>query len=323
MSLELAKSLFSNKVQKKATRAGFGDALLELGKTNKDVVGLCADLTESVKMNAFAEKYPERYIQCGVAEQNMVAVAAGLALSGKIPFAATFGVFFMRAVDQIRISVCYNKANVKLAASHAGITVGSDGATHQALEDMAVMRSLPGLTVICPADYWQTYQATLAIAKKRGPCYLRFGRLEVPMLFNKNTLFRLGKIQVAKPGKDVTVVACGIMVYEVLKAAYLLRHKIDIEVLNCHTLKPIDKAGIIKSVRKTKAVVTAEEHQIYGGLGSAVAEILVKNYPVPQEMIAVHDTFGESGPPEALMKKYHLTSKDIIAAIKKAIRRKQ
>jgi transketolase len=322
MSYKLVKSLFSNKVQKKSTRAGFGDALLELGKTNKDVVGLCADLTESVKMKAFAEKYPERYIQCGVAEQNMVAVAAGLAVSGKIPFASTFGVFFMRAVDQIRISVCYNKANVKLAASHTGITVGEDGATHQALEDIAVMRSMPGMTVVYPADYWQTYQATLAIAKKRGPCYLRFGRLEVPMFFNKKTPFNLGKVQVIKQGKDVTVVACGIMVYEALKAAYLLRDKIDVEIINCHTLKPIDKAGIIKSVRKTKAVVTAEEHQVNGGLGSAVAEVLVKNYPAPQEMIAIQDTFGESGQPEALMKKYHLTARDIVTAIKKVIKRK-
>ena len=320
--IKFDKKLFSEKVLKKSTRAGFGDALLELGRINKDVVGLCADLTESVKMDAFTKKYPERYIQCGVAEQNMVAVSAGLALSGKIPFASTFGVFFTRAADQIRISVCYNKANVKLAASHTGITVGEDGATHQALEDIAVMRSMPEMTVICPADYWQTYQATLAIAKKRGPCYLRFGRLEVPMLFSKETPFNLGKVQIIKPGKDVTVVACGIMVFEALKAAYLLRDKIDVEIINCHTLKPIDKAGIIKSARKTKAVVTAEEHQVYGGLGSAVAEILAKNYPTPQEIIAIPDTFCESGQPEALMKKYHITSKDIITAIKKVIRRK-
>jgi len=320
--IALDKKLFSDKVNKKATRAGFGDALLELGKTNKDVVGLCADLTESVKMEIFSKKYPDRYIQCGVAEQNMVAVATGIALSGKVPFASTFGVFFMRAVDQIRISVCYNQANVKLAASHAGITVGADGATHQALEDMAIMRSMPGMTVVCPADYWQTYQATLAIAKKKGPCYLRFGRGGVPILFNKESPFQLGKVQVVKLGRDVTVIACGIMVYEVLKAAYLLRNKIDVEVINCHTLKPIDKAGIIKSVRKTGTVVTAEEHQVIGGLGSAVAEVITQNYPVPQEMIGVQDKFGQSGKPDDLMKKYQLTARDIILAVKKVIKRK-
>ena len=320
--IKLDKKLFSDKVKKKATRAGFGDALLELGKINEEVVGLCADLTESVKMEAFGKKYPDRYIQCGVAEQNMVAVAAGIAVTGKIPFASTFGVFFMRAIDQIRISICYNKANVKLAASHAGITVGADGATHQALEDLAIMRSMPNMTVICPADYWQTYQATLAMAKRKGPGYLRFGRAEVPLLFSKNTPFQLGKVQVVKPGKDVTVIACGIMLYKALKAAYLLRDRIDVEIINCHTLKPIDKTGIIKSVKKTGATVTAEEHQIYGGLGSTVAEVLTKNYPAPQEMIGIQDKFGESGKPDELMKKYHLSAKDIILAIKRVIRRK-
>jgi len=319
--ISLDKKLFSDKAEKKAPRAGFGDALLELGKVNKDVMGLCADLTESVKMDAFAKKYPDRFVQCGVAEQNMVAVAAGLALSRKIPFVSTFSVFFMRTIDQIRISVCYNKANVKLAASHAGITVGADGATHQALEDLAVMRAMPGMTVVCPADYWQTYQATLAIAKKKGPCYLRFGRGEIPILFNKDSRFQLGKVQVVKPGNDITVVACGIMVYEALKAAYELRNRIDVEVINCHTLKPIDKTGIIKSVKKTGAVVTAEEHQILGGLGSAVAEVITQNYSVPQEMVAVQDKFGESGKPEELMKKYGITAKDIITAVKKAFNR--
>jgi len=320
--INLDKNLFSDRVKKGSARAGFGEALLELGKNNPEVIGLCADLTESVKMKSFAAKYPDRYIQCGVAEQNMLAVAAGLGLSGKIPFASTFGVFFMRAIDQIRLSVCYNQANVKLAASHAGLTVGADGATHQALEDMAIMRSLPNMTVVCPADYRQTYQATLAVANKKGPCYLRFGRGEVPHLFTKDSVFKLGKVQVVKPGQDVTIIACGIMVYEALKATYLLSHKFDVEVINCHTLKPIDKAGIIKSAKKTKAVVTAEEHQVYGGLGSAVAEVLTKDYPAPVEMIGVNDTFGESGQSESLMKKYHLTARDIVLAIKKVLTRR-
>lgn len=319
--IQLSKKQILNP-EKKAMRDGFGDALLELGKSNPNVVGLCADLTESVKMEAFAKKFPERYFQCGVAEQNMVAVAAGLALSGKIPFASTFGVFFMRTIDQIRISVCYNNANVKLAASHAGITIGADGATHQALEDIAVMRCLPRMTVVVPCDYWQTYQATFAIAEKKGPCYLRFGRGEVSMITAKNTSFELGKIQVLKEGTDVTVVACGIMVYEALKAAYELENKISVQVINCYSIKPIDKAGLIKVARQTKAVVTAEEHQIYGGLGSAVGEVLSQNYPVPIEIIGIKDTFGESGKLDELMKKYSIIYKDIIGAIKKVLKKK-
>lgn len=319
--LALSKKQILNPI-KKAMRDGFGDALLELGRRNPNVVGLCADLTESVKMEAFAKKYPTRYFQCGVAEQNMVAVAAGLALAGKIPFASTFGVFFMRTIDQIRISVCYNQANVKLAASHGGITVGADGATHQALEDLGVMRGLPNMTVVCPADYWQTYQATLAIAAKKGPCYLRFGRGEIAMMTTKNTPFQLGKAQILLDGADVTVVACGIMVYEALKAADALKNKVSVQVINGHTLKPLDKASLLKAARKTKAVVTAEEHQVYNGLGSAVAEVLSQNYPVPIEMVGVHDTFGESGKPEELMKKYHITSDDIVLAIKKVLKRK-
>lgn len=307
---------------KKAMRDGFGEALLELGKRNPKVVGLCADLTESVKMEDFAKKYPDRYFQCGVAEQNLVAVSAGLALAGKIPFASTFGVFFMRAIDQIRISVCYNQANVKLAASHGGITVGQDGATHQALEDLGIMRTLPNMTVVCPADYWQTYQATLAIAEKKGPCYIRFGRGEVPIITTKNTPFQISKIQVLKEGTDVTVVACGMMVYEALKAAFILKNQVSVQVINCHTLKPIDKIGLVKVSRKTKAVVTAEEHQIHNGLGSAVAEVLSQNYPVPMEMVGIKDTFGESGKPEELMKKYGITADDIIKAIKKVLKRK-
>lgn len=319
--IQLSKKQILNPT-KKSMRDGFGDALLELGKKNPKVVSLCADLTESVKMEAFAKKYPHRYFQCGVAEQNLVAVSAGLALAGKIPFASTFGVFFMRTIDQIRISVCYNQANVKLAASHSGITVGADGATHQALEDLGVMRGLPNMIVVCPADYWQTYQATLAIVKKKGPCYLRFGRGEVPIITTKNTPFQLGKAQILLDGTDVTVVACGIMVYEALKAADALKNKVFVQVINYHTLKPFDKASLLKAARTTKAVVTAEEHQVYNGLGSAVAEVLSQNYSVPIEMVGVHDTFGESGKPEELMKKYHLTANDIVLAIKKVLKRK-
>lgn len=320
--IQLNKNLLT-KPEKKAMRDGFGDALLELGKQNPNVVGLCADLTESVKMEAFAKKYPDRYFQCGVAEQNLVAVSAGLALAGKIPFASTFGVFFMRTIDQIRISVCYNQANVKLAASHGGIAVGADGATHQALEDLGVMRGVPNMTVVCPADYWQTYQATLAIAAKKGPCYLRFGRGEVPMITAKNTPFQLGKAQILLDGTDVTVVASGLMVYEALKAAFALKNKISVQIINYHTLKPFDKTSLIKMVRKNKAVVTAEEHQVYNGLGSAVAEVLVQRYPVPMEMVGVQDTFGESGKPDELTKKYHLTANDIILAIKRVLKRKK
>lgn len=319
--IELTKKLIE-KPEKKSMRDGFGDALMELGKVNPAVVGLCADLTESVKMEAFAKKYPTRYFQCGVAEQNMVAVAAGLALAGKIPFASTFGVFFMRTIDQIRITVCYNQTNVKLAASHGGITVGADGATHQALEDLGIMRGLPNMTVVCPADYWQTYQATLAIAAKKGPYYLRFGRGEVPMITNKNTSFQLGKAQILLDGADVTVVASGIMVYEALKAAWLLKNKVSVQVINCHTLKPLDKASLLKAARKTKGVITAEEHQVYNGLGSAVAEVLGQNYPVPIEMVGINDTFGESGKADELMKKYHITANDIVLAIKKVLIRK-
>lgn len=317
----LSKKLIT-KPEKKSMRDGFGDALLELGRRNPKVVGLCADLTESVKMEAFAKKYPHRYFQCGVAEQNLVAVSAGLALAGKIPFASTFGVFFMRTIDQIRISVCYNQANVKLAGSHGGITVGADGATHQALEDLGMMRGLPNMVVVCPADYWQTYQATLAIANKKGPCYLRFGRGEVPMITTKNMPFQLGKAQILLDGTDVTVVACGIMVYEALKAAEALKNSVSVQVINCHTLKPLDETGLLKAAIKTKAIVTAEEHQVYNGLGSAMAEVLSQNYPVPMEMVGINDTFGESGKPEELVKKYHITANDIIVAIKKVLKRK-
>lgn len=321
--MRLVSDLF-NSLDLKATRTGFGEGMSALGETNEKVVALCADLSGSLKLGDFISKWPHRFLQSGVAEQNMVNMAVGLALSGMIPFATSFGVFMpMRTLDQIRISVCYNNANVKLVASHTGITVGPDGATHQALEDIAVMRVLPKMNVIVPADATETKKATISAAKITGPVYLRLGRQNAPVYTTEDTPFEVGKINRLRDGKDVAIVACGVMVYESLLAAEELSKKgIEASVLNCHTIKPIDAEALIKAAKECGAVVTAEEHQKSGGMGSAVAEVLVQSENVPMELVGVEDQFGESGESGELMAKYGLTSADIVNSVNKILKRK-
>ena len=300
--------------EKKDTRSGFGDGLTMLGETNKNIVALCADLTGSLKMNEFKEKYPERFFQIGIAEANMMGIAAGMTIGGKIPFTGTFANFSTgRVYDQIRQSIAYSDKNVKICASHAGITLGEDGATHQILEDIGMMKMLPGMTVINPCDYNQTKAATIAIASHEGPVYLRFGRPKVPVFTSENQKFEIGKGIKLIDGKDITIIATGHLVWESIVAADKLSDKnISAEVINIHTIKPLDKEIILESVKKTKCVITAEEHNYLGGLGESVSRVLSKNYPVFQDFIATNDTFGESGTPEELMKKYGLNADNIV-----------
>ena len=309
--------------EKKDTRSGFGDGLTELGKTNPNVVALCADLTGSLKMDEFAKNHPERFFQVGIAEANMMGIAAGLTIGGKIPFTGTFANFSTgRVYDQIRQSIAYSDKNVKICASHAGLTLGEDGATHQILEDIGLMKMLPGMTVINTCDYSQTKAATLAIAEYEGPVYLRFGRPSVPV-FMTDQPFEIGKAIQLTEGTDVTIVATGHLVWEALQAAEQLEEKgISAEVINIHTIKPLDEEAILKSVAKTGCVVTAEEHNKYGGLGESVARCLATNNPTPQEFVAVNDSFGESATPAELMKKYGLNDEAIIKAVEKVISRK-
>lgn len=313
-----------NKPQKIASRDGYGLGLVKLGEKNKNIVALCCDLTESTRVELFKKKYPDRFIEVGVAEQNMAGLAAGMALSGKIPFISSYATFSPgRNWDQVRVSICYNKLNVKIQGAHAGISVGPDGATHQALEDIAITRVLPNMTVVVPADAIQAEKATIASAAINGPVYLRFGRNKTPVITDYKTPFKIGKADIYRNGTDVCIIACGVMVYEALVAAEnLAKEGISAMVVNCHTIKPLDKETIISVAKKTKAIVTAEEHQINGGLGSAIAEVLVKNYPVPVEMVAINDTFGESGEPEELLEKYGCNHKNILLAAKKVIKRK-
>lgn len=299
--------------------------MLELGQKNRNIVGLCADLTGSLKMNAFQNEFPNRFFQAGISEANMIGVAAGLTIGGKIPFAATFANFATgRVYDQIRQSVAYSGKNVKICASHAGITLGEDGATHQILEDIGLMRMLPGMTVVVPADYNQTRLATLAIAKLNGPVYLRFGRPKWDIFLPaEDPDFQIGKAQLLQEGTDVSIIACGHLVWNALKAAEALAEKgISAEVINMHTIKPLDEEAIIASVSKTRCVVTAEEHMRNGGLGDAVAQTLSQHAPAPQEFVAVNDSFGESGKPGELLSKYKLDVPDIISAAERAIQRK-
>ena len=300
--------------EKKDTRSGFGDGLTQLGKTHRNVVALCADLTGSLKMNEFKEKYPERFFQIGIAEANMMGIAAGMTIGGKIPFTGTFANFSTgRVYDQIRQSIAYSGKNVKICASHAGITLGEDGATHQILEDIGMMKMLPGMTVINPCDYNQTKAATIAIADHLGPVYLRFGRPKVPVFTPKNQKFEIGKGIKLIDGYDITIIATGHLVWESIVAAEKLSDiNISAEVTNIHTIKPLDKEIILESIKKTKCVITAEEHNFLGGLGESVSRILSKNYPVFQDFIATNDTFGESGTPEQLMKKYGLNADNIV-----------
>jgi transketolase len=309
----------------KDTRSGFGEALYELGKENENIVALCADLTGSLKMNAFAEAFPERFFQVGIAEANMIGMAAGLTIGGKIPFTGTFANFSTsRVYDQIRQAVAYSGKNVKICASHAGITLGEDGATHQVLEDIAMMKALPGMTVINPCDFNQTKQATKAIAGFNGPVYLRFGRPKVATFIPEDMPFEIGKAIVLKEGTDVTIVATGHLVWEALLAADILEAKgINAEVVNIHTVKPLDEQAVLKSVKKTGCVVTAEEHNVMGGLGESIAGLLAEKLPAPMEMIAVKDTFGQSGTPDELMTFYGLKDKNIVDAAEKVMTRKQ
>lgn len=308
----------------KDTRSGFGDALTELGKTNSNVVALTADLTGSLKMNDFAKNHPERFFQVGIAEANMMGMAAGMAITGKIPFTGTFANFSSaRVFDQVRQSIAYSEKNVKIGASHAGLTVGEDGATHQTLEDIGMMKMLPGMVVINPCDYNQTKQATLAAAAYIGPVYLRFGRPKVPVFMPLDQKFEIGKAIVLNEGNDVTLIATGHLVWEAIQAAEILEAKgISVEVINIHTIKPLDETAILKSVRKTGCVVTAEEHNIMGGLGESVARVLSQYLPLPQEFVAVQDQFGQSGTPEELMSKYGLDAAHIVEAVEKVISRK-
>jgi transketolase len=310
--------------EKKDTRSGFGDALTQLGESNKDVVALCADLTGSLKMSEFAKKYPERFVQTGIAEANMIGIAAGMATSGKIPFAGTFAVFASgRTYDQIRLTVAYSNKNVKIAASHSGISVGEDGASHQMIEDIALMRSLPNMVVINPCDYNQTKAATLAAAEYVGPVYLRFGRPKVPNFTDENQKFEIGKAVTLNEGTDITIIATGHPVWQAVEAAQMLEDKgISVELINIHTIKPIDKEAIIKTAEKTKAVLTVEEHSIYGGLGEAVANVIVHNNPVPMQFIGIQDTFGESGTTDELFEKYGLTAQNIYSNAIKLLERK-
>ncbi len=308
----------------KDTRSGFGDGLTELGKKNPNVVALCADLTGSLKMGDFKNENPDRFYQTGIAEANMIGLAAGMAIGGKIPFTGTFANFSTgRVYDQIRQSVAYSEKNVKICASHAGLTLGEDGATHQILEDIGMMKMLPHMTVINPCDYNQTKAATIAIAEHEGPVYLRFGRPKMPIFIPEDQEFVIGKALMLNEGTDVTIVATGHLVWEAVQAGEMLAEKgISAEIINIHTIKPLDEEAILKSVAKTGCIVTAEEHQMNGGLGESVAQCLVKNKPVPQEFVAVKDTFGESGTPAQLMEKYGLTKTDIVSAVEKVISRK-
>jgi transketolase len=310
---------------KKDTRSGFGDGIVELARKNKNVVALTADLAGSLKLQQFIKEFPERFIQCGIAEANMMSMAAGLTIGGKIPYTTTFANFSTgRVYDQIRQSIAYSGKNVKICASHAGLTLGEDGATHQILEDIGLMKMMPHMTVIVPCDYNQTKAATMAIADLQGPVYLRFGRPSWPIFTNPEEPFVIGKAQQFSEGTDVSIFACGHMVWNAIQAGVALQEKgLGVEVINIHTIKPIDTEAVINSIRKTRCAVTVEEHNIIGGLGDAIAQVAAKNFPVPIEYIGTKDTFGESGTPDQLLKKYGLDIPDIIKAAEKVLERKK
>ncbi len=308
----------------KETRQGFGEGIYELGKNNPNVVALTADLAGSMKLHPFIKDFPDRFVQCGIGEANMMGIAAGLTIGGKIPFTTTFANFSTgRVYDQIRQSIAYSNKNVKICASHAGLTLGEDGATHQILEDIGMMKMLPGMTVIVPCDFNQTKAATLAIADYVGPVYLRFGRPKWPNFTEENPTFQIGKAQVFSEGNDISIFACGHLVWIAIEAGKLLEEKgISVEVINIHTIKPLDVEAILKSIKKTRCAVTAEEHNIIGGLGDSIAQVAAKNFPIPIEYIGTKDTFGESGPPKELLKKYGLDIPDIVTAAEKVLARK-
>ena len=318
-------NLFNSDVETAPNRNGYGDGLKEAGEADARVVALSADLTSSTKTNVFAEAFPQRFVQVGIAEQSMASVAAGMAAMGKIPFFASYAAFSPgRNWEQIRTTIAYNGTNVKIIGAHAGVSVGPDGATHQALEDIATMRIIPRMVVIAPCDYHEAKKATLAMAKYVGPAYMRLAREASPTITTPATPFIIGKANLMKDGKDAVIIACGIMVAEALAAAEVLKKDgIDAAVINMHTIKPLDKEAIVLWAKKTGAIVTAEEHQLIGGLGSAVSEVLSMEFPVPMEMIGVKDSFGESGEPEELMEKYGLKAWHIVIAVKRVIKRKK
>src|SRR3990167_9182794 len=320
---ELNPKIYDPEVEQAGARDGYGQGLLELGESNKDVVVLTADLAESTRVEEFGKKFLDRFIECGVAEQNMMGIAAGLALSGKIPFVSSYAVFSPgRSWDQLRVSVCYTEANVKVAGAHSGISVGPDGATHQALEDIAIVRVLPNLVVEVPCDVNEARKTTLAAAEHKGPFYFRFGRDKTPIITTKDAPFEVGKAEVLRDGDDVTIVACGPLVYQSLLAARQLEDKgIKVRVINNHTIKPIDSLTLAKAAKETGAIVTVEEHQVMTGLVSAVAEALAKNYPVPIEFIGMQDTFGESGTPTELYEKYGMSVDAIYKAVENVLKR--
>ena len=315
----------AEKVEKRKTREGFGRALVALGEQDPRVVVLVGDLSESTMVHLFAERFPERFIQVGIAEQNMTGIAAGLAAMGKIPFFATYGAFAScRAADQLRVSVAYSNLDVKIGGAHGGISVGPDGATHQAMEEISIIRSIPNMSMVVPCDYWETYKATIAAARRRGPVYIRFGREDVPVVTSQETPFTLGRGEIFAEGRDLTLVACGVMVYEALRAREtLLERGIRARVVDLHTLKPLDVSLLERCARETGAIVTAEEHQVNGGLGGAVSEAVVRSFPVPMEFVAVMDRFGQSGKPDELMDAFGLRARDIVAAAERVLARKR
>ncbi len=323
----LNPKLFDKDIEQVPSRMGFGEGLVLAGEENPNVVGLCADLTGSTKMDAFAKKFPERFVQIGVAEQNLATVASGMSAAGKIPFISSYAMFSPgRNWEQIRTTVCYNNQPVKIIGSHAGISVGPDGATHQALEDMAITRVIPNMVVIAPCDTIEARKATQAVARTKEPSYIRLSREKVPVVTTQQTPFEIGKAQVFYEGKDVTVIGCGQMVYRALLAAKKLaepeKGKISVRVINCHTIKPLEKKTIVQAVEETGAIVTVEEHQAAGGLGSAVAELVSQNYPVPIKIVGIEDHFGESGEPDELLEKFGLTVEAIIKAVTHVLRLK-
>jgi transketolase len=321
---KLVKNINGAKLVMKAARDGFGDGLALAAKKDDRIVGLCADVSDSTRMSKFKETFPKRYVQLGVHEQLLAAAAAGMALAGKIPFIAAYAAFSPgRSWEQVRTNICINNVNVKIVGTHAGLNVGPDGATHQALEDIAIMRALPNMTVISPCDAIESKKATLAMARRPGPAYLRVGREKTPVITTEETPFRIGKAQIFRQGRDAAIIACGSMVHPALVAAEeLAKDGIDCLVLNCHTIKPIDEAAVVAAAKLCGAVVTAEEHQMNGGLGSAVAELLAARRPTPIEFVGVHDTFGESGEAAELLKHFGLTSADIKKAVNKVVERK-
>ncbi|MFA5133219.1 MAG: transketolase C-terminal domain-containing protein [Patescibacteria group bacterium] len=322
--IKFSKKIFTKEMEQIPTRFGYGEGVLAAGEADKNIVVLCCDLTESTRSHLFRERFPERFIEIGIAEQNMAGVAAGLATCGKVPFISSYAIFSPgRNWEQIRTLFCYDTMNAKVVGAHAGVSVGPDGATHQGIEDIALMRILPKMTVIVPCDYEEAKKATLEIAKVNGPCYIRLGREATPAMTTQESPFKIGRAEIWREGKDVTIIGCGSLLYEVLKAAEALaKEKISVRVINNHTIKPLDSATLLKAAKETGAFVTVEEHQKAGGMGSAIMELLAENYPIPVERVGVADRFGESGPPEVLLEKFGLTAPSIIKAVKKVLKRK-